>query len=335
MKKLFILMFILLSRVEFNSQCQFMPERDFEAAKYRLSGNRGNINTFQAAMDLTRTYCLSSNQAREIANYLANDRDKFDFLKSSYPNITDKENYTNVMDVFRLFSSAVRLYHETMGASRILQPFPQPISTNPNCPRAMEQHSYNQLRSQITNLGDDRQKASIILNAANQCMHTQQIENLVSSISDENIRFDVLKRLHPFVFDIENYSQASSILSSTYRTQFLAFLGNPKAPSEPSIQQQSAALSEIDFTSFLNSIRKQSFEKDKDNYIKTYMKNAYLNVAQVKQVLKLLNFDATKLDIAKFLYNRCTDKQNYFQVSNELQFSSSKTELNDYVNSHQ
>ena len=63
------------------------------------------------------------------------------------------------------------------------------------------------------------------------------------------------------------------------------------------------------------------------------MKNAFMTTAQIKQVIKLLTYDSSRLEIAKFLFNRCIDKENYFEIANELQFSSSKTELNDYVKS--
>jgi hypothetical protein len=310
-----------------------MSERDFQAAKYRLTSNSRNINTFQTAMDMSRIYCLSSSQARELANFLANDRDKFDFLKASYANISDKENFTDVMDVFRLFSSAIRLYHQTLGAATITMP--QSISSNPNCPRAMNPNSFNQLRNQVFGAADDRSKASTILNAGGQCMTSQQIGQLITSIQDENIRFDVLKRLFPYAYDGENYPQVSNNLSSALRSQFLAFLQNPTttSPSNPSQSAEPQTMTEIDFNNFLNTIRKQSFEKDKDQQIRTYMKNAFMTTTQIKQVIKLLTYDSSRLDIAKFLFNRCVDKQNYFEIANELQFSSSKTELNDYVKS--
>ena len=92
------------------SQCQFMSERDFQAAKYRLSSNRGNINTFQSPMDLNRIYCLTSSQAREIANFLANDRDKYDFLKSSFPNISDKENFSKGSNKVKLLFFTVIVF---------------------------------------------------------------------------------------------------------------------------------------------------------------------------------------------------------------------------------
>jgi len=333
MHRILTLLILIISYQWIAAQCQFMSERDFQAAKYRLTANSRSINTFQTAMDMSRIYCLSSSQARELANFLANDRDKFDFLKASYANISDKENFTDVMDVFRLFSSAIRLYHQTLGAAAISMPLPN--SSNPNCPRAMNPNSFNQLRSQVFGAADDRAKASAILNAGGQCMTSQQIGQLITSIQDENIRFDVLKRVFPFVYDIENYVQVSNSLSPNLRSQFLAFLQNPTTtiPSNPNQSPEPQAMTEIDFNNFLNTIRKQSFEKDKDQQIRTYMKNVFLTTSQITQVIKLLTYDSSRLDIAKFLFNRCVNKQNYSEIANELQFSSSKTELNDYVKS--
>lgn len=333
MHRLLTFLIFIVSFQWIAAQCQFMSERDFQVAKYRLMANSRNINTFQTAMDMNRIYCLSASQARELANFLANDRDKFDFLKASYINISDKENFTDVMDVFRLFSSAIRLYHQTLGSGAIS--LPQPISSNPNCPRAMNPNSFNQLRGQVFGAADDRSKASAILNAGTQCMTSQQIEQLIISIQDENIRIDVLKRLYRYVYDGENYAQVSNTLSPALRSQFIAFLQNPTttSTSNPSQSAEPHTMTEIDFNNFLNTIRKQSFEKDKDQQIRTYMKNAFMTTAQIKQVIKLLTYDSSRLELAKFLFNRCIDKQNYFEIANELQFSSSKLELNDYVKS--
>jgi hypothetical protein len=324
MTKLFtLLLFIGIYQSNF-AQCQSMNERDFQMAKQRMSLNSRNINTFQSAMDLGRMYCLSSAQARDIANFLANDRDKYDFLKSSFPNIADKENFTDVMDAFRLMSVAFKLYHTTLG-SPVSISNPNPRSQNPNCQQPMDLNTYQNLSRSVMNAPDDRSRASSILNnTSNQCMITYQIVQLSNTIRDENIKVDVLKRMLPFVFDIENYSQAANSLSVNNRNLFLAFLQNPN-------QVQQDAVSEIDYNNFLDAIKKQSFEKDKEGYIKTYMKNAYLTTAQIKTIVGMLTYDSSKLDIAKFLFTNCVDKQNYFKIAEVMQFSSSKNDLNDYV----
>jgi hypothetical protein len=111
------------------------------------------------------------------------------------------------------------------------------------------------------------------------------------------------------------------------RTQFLAYLQNPQGNTATN------STAEMDFEGFLTSIQKQSFDKDKVNYVKTYMKNAYLTTDQIKKIVKDITFDASRLDAAKFLFTNCVDKPNYYKVSEILSFSSSKTELNDFVKS--
>lgn len=331
MTKIFTLAALFLSLQSVFAQCQTMTERDFQAAKQRMAMNSRTINAFQSAMDIGRMYCLSSSQARDIANYLANDRDKYDFLRSAFPNIIDKDNFTDVMDVFRLFSVAFKLYHQTLGGGMTLTPPPPlPTSSSVNCRVSMDGASYQMLQQTLRGLVDDRLKASAILKVKQQCMATQQIMNVVQTISDENIKLDVLKRIYPNVWDIDNYAQAATILNSnTARNHFIQFVQNPSSTS----QNPTSEMTEVDFEQFLSTLKNQSFDKDREDYIKTYMKNAYINTVQIKKAIKLLSFDSSKLAIAKFLYDRCTDKQNYFNVSEELQFSSSKTELNDYVKS--
>lgn len=325
MIRIFLLTALLGLQLNLSSQCQTLNERDFQSAKQRLQANSRTVNVYQAAVDLGRMYCLTSTQAREIATGLNSERDKFDFLKSSFPNIADKENFTDVMDAFRSFSIAFKLYHHTIGASSVQLPpnNPLPVSQNPNCQRAMDQNTFQALMRQTIAATNDRNRAGQILNS-NQCMMTAQIIQLTQPIRDENIKIDVLKRLIPFVFDIENYRQAANMLSTNNRTIFLAFLQNPNQP-------QQDAVTEIDFGNFISAIKKQSFEGDKENYIKTYMKNAYLTTNQIKTIINLMTYDSSKLDIAKFLYTNCVDKQNYFNVAETMQFSSSKNDLNDFV----
>lgn len=335
MYKIILLLLVSVSCLQSMAQCQILTEREYQSAKYRLMGNSRTINSFQGAMDLARMYCLSSTQSKELAGFLANDRDKFDFLKSAFPNVVDKENFADVMDVFRLFSSAIKLYHYTLGSSQSLTPHPNHRqilpSSNPNCHEPMDNFQFIAIKRTVDAAQNDRAKASAILSANRQCLMTNQIVDMTSSIRDENIRLDVLKRMLPLVYDPQNYASAGSILSLNLRNIFLGFLQNPNAPTLPNSNM--VEMTEVDFNQFLSTVRNQSFDKDREEYIKTYMKNAYMTTRQIKQAIKLLSFDSSKLDLAKFLFDKCVDKQNYFTVAEELQFSSSKSELNDYVKS--
>ncbi len=52
---------------------------------------------------------------------------------------------------------------------------------------------------------------------------------------------------------------------------------------------------------------------------------------EVKDICMIFSFEESKLDFAKFAYTRCTDRNNYFKVTEVFSFSSSTEELNAYT----
>ena len=52
---------------------------------------------------------------------------------------------------------------------------------------------------------------------------------------------------------------------------------------------------------------------------------------QVYRILLMFSFESTKLKVAKFAYNYCVDKRNYYRVNDAFTFSSSIRELNNYI----
>jgi hypothetical protein len=58
-----------------------------------------------------------------------------------------------------------------------------------------------------------------------------------------------------------------------------------------------------------------------------------LSTAQIKEVMGLFGFESMKLDYAKWAYSNCVDKENYLQLNPVFGFSSSRTELMNYIRS--
>lgn len=86
-----------------------------------------------------------------------------------------------------------------------------------------------------------------------------------------------------------------------------------------------------DFSSALATIKGQNFD---DTRLKTAQQIASgncLNAVQVAEICRVFGFEKTKLDFAKFAYDRCTEPNNYFKVNNVFSFSSSSDELNEYI----
>lgn len=106
--------------------------------------------------------------------------------------------------------------------------------------------------------------------------------------------------------------------------------GNIQPP--PSNNQGCAyPMSPGNFESAKGSIRGQSFEDTKLSSAKNIASSNCLSAQQVKEICQLFSFEESKLEFAKFAYARCTDRNNYFKVSEVFSFSSSTDELNKYT----
>jgi hypothetical protein len=93
------------------------------------------------------------------------------------------------------------------------------------------------------------------------------------------------------------------------------------------------AMNNADFTEAKNAISKNGFDETKLSTAKQIISGNCMSAAQINSILTLFGFEASKLDFAKYAYAYCVDPNNYFKVSNAFSFESSKTELNDYVQS--
>lgn len=85
------------------------------------------------------------------------------------------------------------------------------------------------------------------------------------------------------------------------------------------------------FQLFMQGIRNESFDKNRLNLGREYLRYNDLSSRQVIEVMNALSFESSRLEFAKEAYSRVIDPQNYFLVMNALTFSSSKNELQRYI----
>ena len=57
------------------------------------------------------------------------------------------------------------------------------------------------------------------------------------------------------------------------------------------------------------------------------------DASQVKEVMGLFSFEESKLEFAKFAYDRTTDKNNYYIVNDAFDFEASIEALDNYIKS--
>lgn len=91
------------------------------------------------------------------------------------------------------------------------------------------------------------------------------------------------------------------------------------------------AMNSGDFESAKSAIKDNHFEDTKISFAKEIIANNCISAAQALAFVQLMTFEEGRMDVAKYAYNFCIDKNNYYKVNSAFTFESSKTELNDYV----
>jgi hypothetical protein len=86
-----------------------------------------------------------------------------------------------------------------------------------------------------------------------------------------------------------------------------------------------------DFNNMKSSLEKQSFEETKLKMAKDIMRRNCYSTAQIKEMMGLFSFEESKLDLAKYAYDFCTDKNNYYMLNDAFSFSSSVEDLTEFL----
>jgi hypothetical protein len=90
-------------------------------------------------------------------------------------------------------------------------------------------------------------------------------------------------------------------------------------------------MSPQDFDDLKQTVSSKSFEETKFTISKQVLQDRCMLVSQVKQMMLIFTFEQTRLDFAKFAYDRTYDIGNYFKVNDAFTFESSIEDLNDYI----
>lgn len=91
------------------------------------------------------------------------------------------------------------------------------------------------------------------------------------------------------------------------------------------------AMAPQDFEMLRATVMNKGFESSKMDVIRMAAMNNYFSSVQVAQLMNMMSFESTKLDLAKMMYARVVDKGNYYLVNNAFVFNSSSNELAQFI----
>ena len=93
-------------------------------------------------------------------------------------------------------------------------------------------------------------------------------------------------------------------------------------------------MSDFYFGELRNTIKNTAFDSDKIKVARQAIRHSFVSSEQVLALMKMFSFDSYRVELAKFAYAYTLDKQNYFIVNNAFSFSSSVSELNQYIQTY-
>ena len=93
------------------------------------------------------------------------------------------------------------------------------------------------------------------------------------------------------------------------------------------------AMSQSAYDNLKRSVDEKPFSDTKMSTAKIATKNACLSTTQIKGICQLFSMDDDKLAYAKYAYDYCVDKTNYYTVSEIFSFSTTTDSFNKFLES--
>ncbi|MFT5914234.1 MAG: hypothetical protein ACJAWV_000417 [Flammeovirgaceae bacterium] len=340
-----------------NSNCQTaMSSYAFQQKSRAIGRATSESNKLQLAKQLVQNNCVSVPQVKELCGMFLEDLDRLEFAKLAYKKTVHQDEFYDVYDSFAYFSTVFRLHdfileektgsphHGGGGGNGGTISFPNYNYPNPLnysgakfCSSPLQDIDFMNFAQQVKSNRNDNSKLTASLQIANShCLSTAQMMKLSSILSEEQTKLNFLKQAYDAVYDVRNFHSASQVLQSSYNQQdFQRFIQSKNNGGGGSNPNYGCRIDNAEFATIKNQIERQNFNSSKINLAKSLLRNKgkCFVVSQVREILSIFSFENSKLEIAKFAYDFTNDTQNYAQLGVLLQYSSSKRDFEQFLES--
>lgn len=207
----------------------------------------------------------------------------------------------------------------------------------------MSASNFNKL---IQNIRGSRATArpGLVTNAietGNNYFTTSQGRQLVSQVSNQTSRQNLLESLFLRITDPENFSDLYDLLNTQARRDAIARVINDYNYnySIASVSSHNAYVNPMNsssFNTFYQNAQRQSSSNLRMNYILNVLAdpNNYFTSDQARQLIQMVSEESNRLLLAKTAWRGITDATNFTEVSELLYSSASRNELNNYINAY-
>jgi hypothetical protein len=318
---------------------------------------------FQKSISFSENNCLTADQVADLAALFDNDKDRLEFCKRAFENTVDKQNYYEVYNSFFYFSNVFRLHDflkeepesapalaskksgkvETSPKEDVMSSFSQPDPDYyfgpTGCNTPVSDGEFETLLEQLGSVEEELDRLTKAKNiSAEHCLATSQSMRLSVALETEDARLEYLKFAAAKVYDLHNFGYSLQVLNFTASKNELAAVLGEKGQLASAIDSEipingPCLVSDAEFREMETDLKSQNFNSSKLAMAKQMIQSNCLNAEQITDLIKIFEFETTKLEVAKYAFDYVEDPENYYKVNEAFGYSTSATKLNDYIQS--
>lgn len=306
-----------------------MTATQFDAL-YRDISNRYGVGAKMSA--LANVFAVATNyltvaQAKQLIELVSEESNRLQLAKSSYDNILDQENFSQLYDLLNSQSSRNELAAF--------------VNSNGNnsgyVKTAMTSSQFEALYRDVQNRwGVGAQMAALtdIFRTTTNYFTVAQTIQLIQLISDENNRLQLAKSSIDNITDQANFNQLYDLFSSqSSRNELAAYVNNN---SNGNVITAKTAISASEYDALYRDVRNRFGLGAKMQALTEIFARStyYFTVVQAKDLIQLVSDERNRLYLAKSSYDNIVNPENFTQMYDILASQASKDELAVYVNAN-
>lgn len=188
---------------------------------------------------------------------------------------------------------------------------------------------------------DDARLRAAMQTLAPFCLNSSQVFQVCKVLTDDFYRLEFAFATYPNVIDPANFYDIYDALdrkSSAFRLHDM-ISGNlnydvvvvePAPVPEPPMPV--CEVSDSEMQEIKGLVKSASFKDSMEKQAKMMVKSKQcFRSDQIVDLLSVFSYDDSKLMIAKFAYDYCIDRQNYYRVVNAFSFKSYQDDLTKFI----
>jgi hypothetical protein len=229
------------------------------------------------------------------------------------------------------------------------------------CAQSIDSRTFGHNLQQMRVMPNDMQRINRALQFVEvYCLNSVQLFDLASLFAEDNHRFDVVAAGYAGMTDRENAFALLDVFkrfSTAFRAyDYFNFVDRghnrpsywsqypmqpvvPVQPAQPPVvipQQPVCMVSEQEMQEVRSSIKGMNFDGSMLEQAKMLLRTKKcFTTDQIISIVKLFSFSGSQVEVSKFAYDFCVDKDNYFRIIDILTFDGDKKAVRDHINSRQ